>query len=198
MKDGILRKRGFLLQSIKEVKDEGQSTLCLGLFFVLFLSVLLMSYLQMEMIRSSSRYMEDALAASGLASALIDVREYGSTHVVRIPDGTEAYDQFCRSLRTNLGLDENWECHNRRLISGQVRIENYTIYNVSGERVEACRLDQGREEWSVGKMGEVRAPNGKLVERTGVYGEISYPVKGILGVLVMARKGKLVDIVGEE
>lgn len=193
-----MKKRRFPRRSIEDVRDGGQVTPCLGLFLVLFLSALLVSYLQMEMIRSSSRYLEDALAASGLASALIDVREYGSTHVVRIPDGTAAYERYCEALRANLGLDENWECENRKLISGQVKLENYTIYNVSGDRVEACRLDHGREEWVRGRTGEIYAPNGQLVERTGVYGEISYPVKGILGLMVTARKGKLVDIVGEE
>ena len=193
-----MKKRRFPRRSIENVRDEGQVTPCLGLFLVLFLSTLLVSYLQMEMIRSSSRYLEDALAASGLASALIDVREYGSTHVVRIPDGTAAYERYCGALRANLGLDEKWECENGKLISGQVKLENYTIYNVSGERVEACRLDRGREEWFGGKKGEIYAPNGQLVERTGVYGEISYPVKGILGLTVTARKGKLVDIVGEK
>lgn len=193
-----MKKRGYLLQSTKKQRDEGQITLFVGLFFVLFLAVLLFSYLQMEMIRSSSGYLEDALAASGLASALIDVQEYGRSHVLRIKDGTVSYQRYCDALKANLGLDESWECDNKRLISGRVTIVNYTIYNVTGEWVEYCRLDGGRQEWGSGNKGQVFAPNGQLVERTGVYGEISYPVTGLMGLEVMAHKGKLVDLVGNE
>ena len=194
----ILKRRGYLLRSIKEVREEGQITFFVGLFFILFLAILVTSYLQMEMIRSSSGYLEDALAASGLASALIDVQEYGRSHVLLIKDGEVSYQRYCDALKANLGLDEQWECRNRRLISGRVNVENYTIYNVVGDRVECCRLDGGREEWSIGTKGHVRAPNGQLIERTGVYGEISYPVTGLMGLEVMAHKGKLVDVVGED
>ena len=201
-KKGFLRRsisdRGFSLRRAWAVSEEGQTTLCTGLFFLLFFSVVLVSYLQMEMVRSSSAYMEDAIAASGLASALIDVQEYGSTHVLRIPDVKHAYERYCTALKANLGLDENWECHNKRLISGRVTIDNYTVYNVTGESVSYCSYDGGREHWSEGKKGNVLAPNGQVIERTGVYGEISYSFTGIWGLSVNARKGKLVDVVGEE
>lgn len=184
--------------SVGKIADEGQITVCSGLFFLLFFAVLLVSYFQMEMIRSSSRYLEDALAASGLASALIDVREYGSTHVLRIEDPKAAYERYQSSLKMNLGLDDAWECHNKRLISGCVSVESYVIYNVTGELVEFCRLDGGREEWKTGRKGQVFAPNGQMIERTGIYSEISYPVTGVMGITVTARKGKLIDVVGDE
>lgn len=192
------RKQGFRRQSIDQTKDGGQVTLCASLFFILFLGVLLFGFLQMEMIRSSGRYLEDALAASGLASALIDVREYGRTHVVRIADGGEAYERYCDALRTNLGLNEAWECGNQRLISGKVTVENYTVYNVTGDVVVSYRLDGGREETVTGRKGEVLAPNGIPVEKTGVYGEVSYVLRGLFGMEIPARKGKLIDVAGEE
>ena len=178
--------------------DAGQIGLCVSLFFFLFLAVLLVSQLQLEQVRASDDYLQDALAASGLASALIDIREYGRTHVIRIEDNGAAYAQYCRSLRANLGLDENWECGNRRLISGRVKVENYTVYNVEDGKVTCCRMDGGREEISMGALGTVRAPNGLLIEHTSIYSEISYPFKGLFGWTVQARKGKLVDIVGED
>lgn len=185
-------------RKIDSEADPGQIGLCVGLFFLLFLAVLLVSQLQLEQVRASDDYLQDALAASGLASALIDIREYGTTHVIRIGDNEAAYAQYCRSLCANLGLDENWECGNRRLISGRVKVENYSIYNVEGERVTCCRMDGGREEISTGALGAMRAPNGQLIEHTSIYSEISYPFKGMFGWTVQARKGKLVDIVGED
>ena len=195
------KKRGCLLQKIEILaskQEKGQISVLTGLFFLLFLATILSAHLQMEMFRSSSDYMEDALASSGLASALIDIREYGYSHVVRIPDAESAYEKYCVCLKDNLGLDENWEGNNRKLVSGKVKIENYTIYNVTGDHVEVCRMDRGKEEHSKGKLGEIAAPNGQVIQHTGVYGEISYLVKGIFGVEIMARKGKLVDIVGAQ
>ena len=193
-----MKKRGSLRQSIRSSADDGQITLFTGMFFLLFLAVLLVSFLQMEMIRSSSRYAEDALAASGLASALIDVREYGRTHVLRIQDENAAYERYQSALKANLGLDDNWECDQKKLISGRVKVENYTIYNVKGDEIEYCRMDLAKPTWQTGKVGGTFAPNGQMIERTGVYGEISYAVRGIWGFTVQARKGKLVDVVGEE
>ena len=184
--------------SVFSKTDQGQITLLSGLFLSLFVAVLLTSHLQMEMVRSSARYVEDALAASGLACALVDLREYGTSHVLKIADEERSYEQFQSSLRTNLGLDDNWECGNKRLISGKVTLESFVLYNVANGQVECCKMTGGRMERSVGSLGEVRAPNGQIVEHTGVYGEISYELKGIWGLTVPARKGKLVDVVGEE
>ena len=46
-----------------------------------------------------------------------------------------------------------------------------------------------------GTLGSVRAPNGVMVESTGIYSEIVYRVKGFPGIETDAHKGKLVDIV---
>lgn len=191
------RKKEFLRQRIKMHADPGQSTMCIGLFFILFLSVLLVSHLQMEMFRSSSDYMEDALAASGLASALIDIKEYGKTHVVNIPDTNAAYERYCQCLKENLGLDDNWEAGNRKLITGKVKVENYSVYNVAGADVEIWRMDGDMVEHSTGRLGEVQAPNGQVIHYTSIYSEISYRVQGVFDIQVDARKGKLVDIVGK-
>ena len=193
-----MKKRECQRRNIEPPRDEGQITLLTSLFFLLFFSVLLVGWLQMEMVRSSAGYLEDALAASGLACALIDLREYGVSHSVRIADVKEAYEQYCRSLKSNLGLDEAWQCENKRLIFGRVTLEEYYVYNVNEDEVEYCRVDEGPLNWKQGKLGEVRAPNGQLVEKTGVYGEVSYSFRGIWGLTVPARKGKLVDVAGED
>lgn len=85
---------------------------------------------------------------------------------------------------------------NRRMISGQVEIQNYTIYNVTSDLVEIWQRDRDGtvSVWS-GNVGNVHAPNGQLIEETGVYSEIAYPVEGFLGTRVMAHKGKLVDVI---
>ena len=187
-----LKKKECLLQST----ESGQIGWSLGLWFMLFLGIMLCALLQLETFRASSQYMEDALAASNLAAAVIDVEEYGISHKLRIDDPDEAYSRYLRAVRENLSLNNLWECGNRELISGPVHIENFTVYNVSGSEVEVCSFSgSGTILHWYGVLGQETAPNGMKVENTGIYSEISYQIKGIFGIVVTARKGKLVDVV---
>lgn len=187
-----LKKKECLLQST----ESGQIGWSLGLWFMLFLGIFLCVLLQLETFRASSQYMEDALAASNLAAAVIDVEEYGISHKLRIDDPNEAYSRYLRAVRENLSLNNLWECGNRELISGPVHIENFTVYNVSGSEVEVCSFGgSGTTLHWYGVLGQETAPNGIKVENTGIYSEISYQIKGIFGIVVTARKGKLVDVV---
>ena len=182
------RKREYLPLKIRDRKnrkiaEQGQTSWVLGLFLILFLAIVLTMQLQLALYSASARYLEDALALSNLASAVIDVQEYGRTHRVLITDPWQAYDRY-------------YEAANHKLISGQVEILNYTIYNVAGGSVRVWERngDGQTQEWQ-GKLGEVRTPKGQLIEKTGVYSEISYPVEGFLGITVTAGKSKLVDVV---
>ena len=112
--------------------ESGQVSWVLGLFLILFLAILLYMQLQLAMYKASARYLEDALALSNLASAVIDIREYGSTHKVHITDQEQAYAGYCSAVCENLGLNENYEAVGHKLISGKVEIRNYIIYNVTG------------------------------------------------------------------
>ena len=172
-----------------EKAESGQVSWVLGLFLILFLAILLYMQLQLAMYKASARYLEDALALSNLASAVIDIREYGSTHKVHITDQEQAYAGYCSAVRENLGLNENYEAVSHKLISGKVEIRNYIIYNVTGTKGRIL-------EWE-GTLGEVRTPGGQTIENTGVYSEITYPVEGFLGITVTAEKSKLVDVVSE-
>ena len=82
-----------------EKAESGQVSWVLGLFLILFLAILLYMQLQLAMYKASARYLEDALALSNLASAVIDIREYGSTHKVHITDQEQAYAGYCSAVR---------------------------------------------------------------------------------------------------
>ena len=144
--------------------ESGQVSWVLGLFLILFLAILLYMQLQLAMYKASARYLEDALALSNLASAVIDIREYGSTHKVHITDQEQAYAGYCSAVRENLGLNENYEAVGHKLISGKVEIRNYIIYNVTGTKVQVWeRNGDGRIlEWE-GTLGEVRTPGLSLI-----------------------------------
>lgn len=179
--------------------ENGQVEWAAGLFFLLFLGILLCALLQLDVYRSSSQYLEDALALSNLASAVVDVEEYGISHRLMIADPRQAYERYRAAVKENLNLDDRWECQGSGVITGPVHIVNYTVYNVSGNDVEVSCFDgnglltQWREQ-----LGSATAPNGISVESTGVYSEISYQIRGFLGTVVEARKGKLADVVSNE
>ncbi len=190
----ILRKKGFQLQNT----ESGQTEWAAGIFFLLFLGVLLCSLLQMELFRCSSRYLEDALALSNLASAVIDVEEYGISHKVLVSDPDQAYERYKNAVKGNLNLDDGWECPRKAIISGPVKVVKYILYNVSGSQVEIFYFDEMGMMTSWREvLGSSVSPDGNSIESTGVYSEISYQVEGLLGIRTEARKGKLVDIVAQ-
>ena len=169
------------------------------MFFILFLGILLCGILQLDVFRASAAYLEDALAASNLASAVIDVEEYGISHSILIRDPEEAHAIYLFALRENLNLDEAWECPAKGLIGGKVSVLDYTVYNVTDDRVEIYHYDEnGRMTFSEGSPGSVQAPDGKWIENTSIYSEVTYPVRGIMGVEAQAQKSSLVDIVANE
>ncbi len=195
-----IRDRNHIYCSDIRLKQyEGQVQWCVGFFWVLFLGIVLCVQLQVRSYRSASLYLEDALAASNLASAVIDLQEYGKTHTIWIADPQEAYELYCDAVRGNLQLTEQWEGINRSLISGRVVVENYTVYNVKSGKVTVYSVDSdGQMKVREGLLGEIQAPNGAVIESTSVYSEISFPIEGIFGISVMAHKGKLVDVVGPD
>lgn len=179
-------------------REPGQIEWIAALFFLLFLGILLCSCLQILAYRASSLYLEDALAASNLASAVVNLEEYGRNHVLLVEPPGDAYERFCSAVCENLHLDENWEGSNKALISGKVKVESYIIYNVKDDIVTVDQVigDGGAHQWQ-GNLGTVSAPNGIMIESTSIYSELSFPIDSLFGITVNARKGKLVDIVAD-
>lgn len=179
--------------------ESGQVEWAAGLFFLLFLGILLCAFLQLDVYRSSSQYLEDALALSNLASAIVDVEEYGISHRIVITDPRQAYERYMTAVKANLNLDDRWECQEGGVITGPVTVVNYTVYSVSGNDVDVSRFDENGilTQWRE-QLGSAVAPNGIKIESTGVYSEIAYQIEGFLGTMAKARKGKLADVVSND
>lgn len=192
-RSGCPRLKIKLKKALK--KECGQTGWCIGLFFVLFVMILILTQMQVEQYRNLSLYLEDALAASNLASAIIDVEQYGINHEIVLSDPVQAYENCCMAVKGNLNLDDNWEHSDKDVICGKVELKNYIIYNVRDKLVNSCRVNEKHEVfYEEGILGEVYTPGHVLVEGTGIYSEIIFPTKGLFGVKVNAHKGKLVDI----
>lgn len=179
--------------------EKGQIEWVVGLFSIVFMAIILCAGIQIEVYSASSLYMEDALAVSNLASALIDVEEYGISNNITLNDPVEHYEIYKQALKENLGLNDDFEGSESALISGQVTIDKYIIYNVSDAGVEIYTVSsEGEVSREFCPLDEVVTPDGTRVESTGIYSRISFPVKGFFNTTVTARKGKLVDIVRNE
>jgi len=180
-------------------KSPAEIEIISGMFFLLMLAVFVSVLLQLDILRISAAFAEDALVASNLASAVIDIEEYGKTHVVQIAMPEEAYQTYREALRYNLQLNEQWESGNRNLLAGPVEIEEYTVYNVEREdvRIYSFGPEGSSEQVVYDGLGVIKAPDGTVVEATSVYSRICYPVKGILGLEMIAVKQKTVDIVSD-
>lgn len=165
----------------------------------LFLMALIVALFQFKtyVYMVAGAYVEDALAASALASALIDVEEYGRSHNVRIADTRNAFRIYRDALYHNLALDEDGFSEKSELLTGRVLLEEYIVYNVSQEEIQIASYDGEGNCLALesAMAGTVRTPDGILVEHTTVYGCISFQVKGLLGEIIDARKEKSIDIV---
>lgn len=193
-----LSRKRFLLPKT-EGSDSGQIQWLTGMFFFLILVIMMNVQLQVAIWHSASQNLEDALAASNLASALINIQKLGKKHQVEIVGAEEAYAIYREAVKENLCLNEEWEPAYTELISGPVEITDYIIYNVKKNKVEAVRVGRNGQivETLEGQRGIMRAPDNSVIECPGIYSEISFPVRGFLGITVVAHKGKLVDIVSD-
>lgn len=178
-------------------KRSGKIEIFTGMYLLIMLVVLLIVQMQIRLFMTTSTYMEDALAASNLASAVMDIQEYGFSRIIKINDPNEAYKLYCAALKQNLCLDDNWESSRKGLIYGQVHILKYEIYNVEKDDITIYSYGaEGEYVQSVpGGLGSVYTPDGILVESTSVYSKIGFPVRGMFGIQVDARKDNTVDIV---
>lgn len=167
-----------------------------------FLMVLLVALFQFKVYAYAvaGAYVEDALAASNLASALIDVEEYGRNHNIRIGDTQNAFRIYQDALYYNLALDEEGYSAKEELLTGKVQLQEYIVYNVLNHEVQITAYDgEGnclRQETS--QLGNVRTPDGVLVEHTTIYSRVGFRVKGLIGRNIDAEKEKSVDIVSRE
>lgn len=177
-------------------KRKGQIEITISLYLMVFLVIMIAVMMQLRQFREISRLTEDALAASNLASAIIDVQEYGVSHNILVSNPENAFQIYQRALKFNMKLNDNWKSKKESEISGEVDILEYIIYNVRGNDVEIyCYGHNPYTTVMTGGLGNVCAPNGKVIVSTSVYSHITYPMDGILGVHITAEKDMLVDIV---
>ncbi len=164
------------------------------LFLVILAAVLFGLVITRYMVTAAG--VEDALAASNLASAVIDLEEYGRSHTICIPDTEKAFQTFKEALCCNLELDSFLNTSNRDFLSAPVEIKEYIIYNVRDQAVDILVLDgEGRlQTQETGIRGNVFTPDNICVETTTIYSRVGFWVEGLMGQELYAEKEKSIDI----
>ena len=178
------------------IKGSGKIELFIGLFAVFLVTLVMFFCLKVSHFMIAGAYVEDALAASNLASALIDIEEYGKSYTLRIKDPQSAYEIYKEALAVNLALDENEISSQTELLKGQIKILSYMVYNVEGNRIDIFSLSESgtMQLLSSEEVGTIHTPDGISVETTTIYSKISFGVKGLGKQYIYAEKEKSVDV----
>lgn len=206
MKDSVLvgflwRKSGCLQPRISKKlyckKQQANVDVVVGMMLFLILVLTLFFGFRISQYMITAAGVEDALAASNLASAVIDLEEYGKSHQICIADTDKAFLTFREALVCNLKLDEYLNTTNQNFLVGQVQIKEYRIYNVREEQVDIYIFNNQGEmiSHSSGVKGEVYTPDNVGVETTTVYSRIAFQVEGLAGNILSGEKEKSIDIV---
>lgn len=165
------------------------------LFLILVLTIFFGFRITQYMVIAAG--VEDALAASNLASAVIDLEEYGKNHRIYIRDEKKAFQMFREALECNLKLDSDLNTTNNNFLLGKVSIKDYRIYNVREHLVDIFIFNSLGEiiSCTTGNMGEVYTPDNVCVETTTIYSKIGFLVEGLAGREFVGEKEKSIDIV---
>lgn len=177
-------------------KNAANVDLISGMMFFCILILTIFFGFRITQYMVTSAIAEDALAASNLASAVIDVEEYGRTHRLWIADGKRAFEIYKDALQSNMKLDTQLYSSNNDLILGQVQIKEYIVYNVNGQDIEIEVYDgNGTLTFAgMGREGDVFTPDGICVENTTIYSKIGFEVVGLAGQSFAGEKEKSIDI----
>lgn len=172
------------------------------MLLVTLVFMLIMYSVRLRIVNEAIIRVEDGLAASCLAALHVDMEQYTESYFLEykklvIDDYEGAYEIFESSLKTNLGLqDQFFNPYNN------VMVDSFIVYNVlkessetSGWYVISYEFDEtGFVNSSVGAFGSVYAPNGMLVDETGVYAKIQFQVEGWGGQEINGSKQLLTGV----
>lgn len=173
-------------------KEKGTIEVCISSVAISMVALLVILNMKLSSIKETRRFIEDGLVISNLASASINIKEYGETGNM-IAEYDRSYNDFYRALKNNLQLDDNDICKRADIISGAIRIDKFIIYNVLGNDIEILYSNKNKEIVENG-LGSVKTPDGITVETSTFYSKIAFDVKGFKNELVPTTKENTVGI----
>ena len=180
-------------------KSQGKIEICVGMFFCILIVLVVIFQGKLLQYQVVGAFVEDSLAASNLASAVVDIREYGKTHNILLQSPEDAFYRYREALIHNLHLNSDLSSVNEEVLCGKVDILSYQVFNVIENRVIVYRFGEdgsllGTETVS---LEQAYLPDGNKVETTSIYSKVGFYVMGLGGERIYATKEKTVDVKGE-
>lgn len=180
-------------------KEKGMAEYILPIMLIAMVCLIALLSYRLRVIKLTQVYVEDGLVSANLACSIADLQEYGKSHEIHIPDFDQAYETYWAALQANLDLTATGAPKDQRLIAGPVTVEEFTIYQVSGnDVVKICRTPaQTISHTYPGSKGVLKTPDGKQIESTTVYSRIGFDIRGYRSEQFYVQKENSVDIVNE-
>lgn len=182
---------------MKLKKKKGTIEVFISSIVLLIIPMIIVMNIRLREIKLTKNFVEDGLVAANLASATIDLREYGTTHKIVNDNFTKSFDDYISSLKENLKLDNNLMPINQNLICSNITLDNFSIYNVNGNDIQVTtRSSDGSiiNSTILNGFGTFKTPDGVLIKSTTIYSKILFKIKGFNNVQYNVSKEKSVDI----
>ena len=154
-------------------------------YTILFGMVIIMVALTIFMIQkgkliSHQHDVDDALADSVLASLVADDIYYFETYestgtaVIRFRDKDESYRAYKDCMEAAI--------NNTTGFYYNVEYTSLILYEVEGSQIKVTTYSGNAavKQTVTRQLGNVRTPDGKVVERTSAYGKVSFDIKSII------------------
>ncbi len=191
--------RGMVFLNICQCMEQGNIVMLWGFYCVIFLFFITAVCMETKRVKALKNLMENSLSASVLAASLYDRDLLMDEKRVEITDISGSYDVFKKCLKKNMDLFEDYSFKEGALGEGKVTVECFTVYNVYEDRVLCTSWDKtGKMAQRVCEPMKAYSPDGKRIENTSVYGEISLNVTLFGGEKTVAVSKRLADLVCEE
>lgn len=177
-------------------KDKGAIEYSVSIILLMISVIVLLLCFRVRSARVEKAYLQDAQATANLAAAVIDTDLYGEKELLMIADPDEAYEQFKRSLKTNLNLDDSFMPVNTVFMESPVELLEFHIYNMGENSITHIRYDEfGAKSVETLGLSGVTTPDGTEVESTTIYSKIEFDVKGFLGQMYRMTLENSVDVI---
>lgn len=177
-------------------KEKGKIEFFISSIALSITSLLVLMGLRIEVIKTTKSFIDDGLVASTLASATIDLKEFGTTNNIINSDFSKSYNDFTKTLKTNLNLDNSFIPKDDTLINSKVDVVDFIIYNVVGNDIYVLKKDEVgySEQFYPNQKGIMKTPNDVLITSTTFYSKIGFSLRGYLEDTHYVYKDYCVDV----
>lgn len=163
--------------SKKLKRKEGNISIFFTYMFLLIIVAITSFTLATNKINLLKNQAEDALIASSLAAATVDLETYAKEGLVvnvEIKGVKDSYNAFIRTFKENLDLNDNLVPKNESILK-KVKIEKFIIYSDVGTHIQVNDLSNGyinSYQMPIGSTTE----NGKKIQDTMIYTKASFNI----------------------